>query len=190
MAEPDITDRLVAVREGDPEAMQQVFEMVHRELYVLARRELARRRVPTTLSSTALVNEAYLRLVDKTRVAWQDRNHFFAVASRAMRYVLVDHARNKLAEKRGGGVRHETFEETRVGLEERTVDILALDEALARLERLNDRLVKVVELRFFGGLSVEETAELLNVTPRTVKRDWRTAKAFLFDALRDGASRS
>ena len=101
---------------------------------------------------------------------------------------MVDHARTKLAEKRGGGVRHETLEETRVGLEERTVDILALDQALARLERLNDRLVKVVELRFFGGLSVEEIAELLNVTPRTVKRDWRTAKAFLFDALRDGVS--
>jgi len=155
----------------------------------MARRELARRRVPTTLSSTALVNEAYLKLIDKTRVAWQDRNHFFAVASRAMRHILVDHARRKLAEKRGGGARHEQLEETHIGFEERTVDILALDEALSRLEGLSDRLGKVVELRFFGGLSVEETAELLEVTPRTVKRDWRKAKAFLFDALRDRISK-
>ena len=183
MTAQDITDRLVAARAGDAEAMPQLFESVYAELYRMAGRELGRQRVPTTLSSTALVNEAYVKLVDGTRANWKDRNHFFAVAATAMRHILVDEARRKLAEKRGAGAKHVSVDDVEVGFDRKLVELLELDEALRELASLSPRLSRVVELRFFGGLSVAESAEIMEVTERTVKRDWRKARAFLFDAL-------
>lgn len=182
----DITERLAAARNGDREALQQVFQIVYDKLGQLARRELARRPFPSTLSSTTLVHEAYVKLVDRTRADFQDRGHFFAVAAKAMRQILVDHLRQKLADKRGGRAAHVPLAETRIGVEDRLVDVLILDEALSRLEDVSERLSQVVELRFFGGLTVEETAEALGVTPRTVKRDWRKARALLFHELDRG----
>jgi RNA polymerase sigma factor (TIGR02999 family) len=183
----DVTERLAAIRQGDRGAMQDVFQLVYRELRDLAGRELARRPNPSTLSSTTLVHEAYLKLVDRTRADWKDRHHFFAVAAKAMRQILVDHVRHKLADKRGAGARHVPLSETQIGVEDRLVEVLALDEALGQLEKLSERLGQVVELRFFGGLSVEEAAEVLGVTPRTVKRDWRKARALLFHHLNQEA---
>ena len=182
-ATDDITERLAAARNGDRDALQQVFQIVYDKLGQLARRELARRPFPSTLSSTTLVHEAYMKLVDSSRADFRDRGHFFAVAAKAMRQILVDRLRQKLADKRGGGAPHVPLAETRIGVEERLVDVLILDEALSRLEEVSERLSRVVELRFFGGLSVEETAEALGVTPRTVKRDWRKARALLFHEL-------
>lgn len=188
MTAHDITDRLAAARAGDAEALPQLFQTVYDELYRMAARELGHRRVPTTLSSTALVNEAYVKLVDGARASWNDRNHFFAVAATAMRQILVDHARRKLAEKRGAGAHHVTVDETRLGTDHPLIELLSLDEALTGLERLNPRLSRVVELRYFGGLTVEETADVLGVTERTVKRDWRKGRAFLFDAITNESS--
>lgn len=184
MTAQDITDRLTAARAGDAKALPELFQSVYDELYRMAARELGRRRVPTTLSSTALVNEAYVKLVDGTRANWNDRNHFFAVAATAMRQILVDHARRKLADKRGAGTHHLSVDETRLGVDHKLVELLALDEALNGLEKLNPRLSRVVELRYFGGLSVEETADVLGVNERTIKRDWRKGRAFLFDAMK------
>jgi len=183
----DVTKRLKAARDGDRDALPQVFQIVYRELYVLARRELARRPFPSTLSSTALVHEVYLKLINQSRADWRDRRHFLRVAAKAMRHILVDHARHKLAGKRGAGARHVSLSETQIAVDDKLVDVLILDEALGRLEKLSERLGRVVELRFFGGLSVEETAEALDVTPRTVKRDWRKARALLFQQLEGGA---
>jgi RNA polymerase sigma factor (TIGR02999 family) len=182
MAAHEITERFEAARRGDPQAMEQVFQMVYRDLHGLARRELARRPAPATLGATALVHEAYLKLAERVP-GWNDRRHFFAVAARAMRQILVDHVRQKLADKRGAGAAHVPLEETRIGVENHLVDILILDRALERLEGLGERLARVVELRYFAGLSVEETAEALEVTTRTVKRDWRKARALLFQEL-------
>jgi RNA polymerase sigma factor (TIGR02999 family) len=180
----EVTERLQAARDGDPDALQEVFLIVYRELRHVAKRELGRRPFPSTLSSTALVHEVYLKLVDRSRADYRDRGHFMSVAARAMRQILADHARHKLAGKRGAGARHVPASETQIPVEDRFVDVLILEDALVRLEALSERLGKVVELRFFGGLSVEETAEALDVTPRTVKRDWRKARALLFQQLK------
>ena len=179
----DITQLLVAIRDGDRQALDQLLPLVYGELRVLARRQLRRQRPGQTLDTTALVHEAYLKLVDTERVEWRDRSHFLAVAATAMRHILVDAARRRTAQKRGGQDAPETFHDTRVGLEDRAVDILALDEALETLGEMDERLVKLVELRFFGGLTVEETAEAMGLGARTVKRDWRKARAFLHQAL-------
>jgi RNA polymerase sigma factor (TIGR02999 family) len=182
----EVTARLKAARDGDRDALQEVFQIVYRELHHLAKRELGRRPFPSTLSSTALVHEVYLKLVDRSRADFRDRSHFLSVAARAMRQILVDHARHKLAGRRGAGAKHVSASETQIPVEDRLVDVLILEEALERLEALSERLGRVVELRFFGGLSVEETAEALDVTPRTVKRDWRKARALLLHQLEGG----
>lgn len=185
----DITRLLGQWREGDREAANRLFPLVYRELRAMAHRQLARRPPGDSLVTTALVHEAYLKLVDRSRAAFNDRGHFFAVAARAMRQILVDQARKRISQKRGGRARKITLEEGKVPLRERAAEVVALDEALARLEEIEPRLGQVVELRFFGGLSVDEAAEALDISARTVKRDWRRARIFLHrELIREAAS--
>lgn len=180
----DITQLLIAFRQGDRGAMDQIFPLVYDELRVLARGQLSRRRGGNTLNTTALVHEAYLKLIEQSRADWNDRAHFRAVAAVAMRHILVDYARRRGAVKRGGEAHQTLADDNKLGLEVRVEEILAIDEALDALAELNERLAKLVELRFFGGLTVEETAEAMGTSERTVKRDWRKARAFLFDLLK------
>lgn len=184
-SEGDITALLAAFREGDRDALDRLLPMVYGELRDRAHNQLARRRPGDTLSTTALVHEAYLKLVGSSSQSYADRVHFFAVASKAMRQILVDYARRGAAAKRDGGLAV-SLDADLLADPERAKELVALDEALAQLERLDERLAKTVELRFFGGLSVEEAAEALAVSPRTIKRDWRKARAFLFQAIQDG----
>jgi len=185
----DITRLLGEWREGDCEAANDLFPLVYRELRAMAHRQLARRIPGDSLVTTALVHEAYLKLVDRSRAAFNDRGHFFAVAARAMRQILVDQARKRISQKRGGGVRRISLEEDKVPLEERAAELVALDEALTRLAEMEPRLSEIVVLRFFGGLSVEEAAEALDISASTVKRDWRKARLFLHHTLaREAAS--
>ena len=174
-----VTELLVAWSAGDSSALDRLVPLVHAELRRLARRQMRRERDGHTLQTTALVNEAYLRLVDLSRIRWQDRAHFFAMSARLMRRILVDHARSRQYIKRGGGAWRVTFDEALVASAEPAADLLALDEALQALARVDARKSQVVELRYFGGLSVDETAEALHVSPETVMRDWRLAKAWL-----------
>jgi RNA polymerase sigma factor (TIGR02999 family) len=158
--------------------------MVESELHRIARRCMKGERAGHSLQATALVNELYMRLVDTRRVEWQDRSHFLAMAARLMRRVLVDHARTRLYQKRGGGAQRVTLVDDLGGSDERPHDLVALDEALDALERTNRRKAQVVELRFFGGLTVEETAHALGVSADTVSRDWKLARAWLLRELR------
>lgn len=178
-----VTDLLVAWRGGDAQAFDRLLPLVHAELLRLARRQMSRERAEHTLQTTALVNEAYLRLVDLSRVQWQDRGHFFAMAARVMRRILVDHARARRQQKRGGGIRPAPLELTPEVAVERGQDLVALDDALQALAVVDARKAQVVELRFFGGLTVEETAEALAVSVETVGRDWRLAKLWLLREL-------
>jgi RNA polymerase sigma factor (TIGR02999 family) len=178
-----VTELLVAWGHGDEAAFQRLIPLVHAELHRLARRFMRGRRPGQTLQATMLVSEAYLRLVDLDRVRWQDRAHFFAMSARLMRRVLVDYARSRQFVKRGGGARITVFDETLVAMPERGMDLVALDDALKELAALDHRKSEVVEMRFFGGLSVKETAEALHVSVETVHRDWRMAKAWLLREL-------
>lgn len=184
LVEGEVTRLLAELRGGDRTALDRLFPVVYRELHGRAHHQLARHRPGDTLSTTALVHEAYLKLTDSAGQSYNDRIHFFAVASRAMRQILVDHARRKAAEKRGGGLREVSLDPADLASPDRAGELLALDEALGELAVLDERLARTVELRFFGGLSVEETADVMAVSPRTIKRDWRKARAFLFDAVR------
>jgi RNA polymerase sigma factor (TIGR02999 family) len=176
----DVTDLLLAWREGDENALARLIPLVHDELRRIAHASLARERPDHTLQTTALVNEAYLRLVNASRVRWQDRAQFFAAASGSMRRILVDYARRYRADKRGGGAVQLPFDEGDLVVEERADMLIALDEALDRLAALDARLSRVVECRYFAGLSDDETAEVLGVTPRTVRRDWVKARGWLY----------
>jgi RNA polymerase sigma factor (TIGR02999 family) len=180
---PAITELLRAVEVGDNAARDRLFALVYRDLRGLARGQL--RRVPgrDTLSTTALVHETYLKLAGDRVWSARDRSHFFALAARAMRQILVDHARRRARRKRGGGEAPVSLVEALVPAPERAEEMLALDAALAKLEALDAELAQIVEWRFFGGLSVEEVAALLEVSDRTVKRHWRAARAFLFQEL-------
>ena len=184
----EITQLLAAVRDGSPGSLDRVFELVYDDLKRRAHYQLA--GSSPTLNTTALVHEAYVKLATGSNLEWQDRVHFFRVAARAMRQIVIDRARSYLTQKRGAGavpVNLNDLELGATGPEEAAETLMALDEALSRLAGQNERLSQVVELRFFGGLSVEETAEALEVSDRTVKRDWRLARAFLQEALtRDG----
>ena len=179
----EITRLLAALRDGDRTALDRLFPLVYAELHGRAHGQLARHRPGDTLSTTALVHEAYLKLTDSAHQTYQDRVHFFAVASRAMRQILVDYARRRMAVKRGGA-HPVSLDPEAVSAPGRDEELIALDEALGRLESLDERLARTVEMRFFGGLSVEETAAALNVSPRTVKRDWRKARAILYQDIR------
>jgi RNA polymerase sigma-70 factor (ECF subfamily) len=160
--------------------------LVQRELHRIARRCMAGERVGHSFQATALLNEAYVRLIDGAAVAWQDRAHFYAVCARLMRRILVDHARARNYQKRGGGARRVTFDEALVVRTEPSQDFEALDDALQSLARFDERKSRVIELRFFGGLTVEETASVLDVSPDTVHRDWRLAKAWLQAEMKAG----
>jgi RNA polymerase sigma-70 factor (ECF subfamily) len=179
-----VTALLLRWGRGDEEALPRLIPLVHHELHQIARRHMAHERPGHSVQATALVNEAYLRLVDAKTVAWQDRAHFLAVAARVMRRILVDHARARLSQKRGGRQARVTFDEELVVTNEAAQDFVALDDALAELQKFAERKSQVVELRFFGGLSVAETAAVLEVTPDTVMRDWRLAKAWLQREMR------
>jgi RNA polymerase sigma-70 factor (ECF subfamily) len=175
----EVTELLLAWTQGQQTALDKLVPLVHAELRRIARRYMYRERPGHTLQTTALVNEAYLRLVDARQVRWQNRAHFFAVSAQLMRRILVDFARSKHYLKRGGGAQKLTFDEAVTRSPEQGEDLVALDYALTALAATDDRKSRVVELRFFGGLSVEETAEVLKVSQDTVMRDWRLAKAWL-----------
>jgi RNA polymerase sigma factor (TIGR02999 family) len=179
----DITGLLASIGEGDRDALNRLFPIVYAELRALAHRRLARIRPGDTLQTTALVHEAYLKLLGAARPEWHDRRHFFAVASRAMRQITVDYARTQAAQKRGGHAPVLSLDEQQLPIADRAHELVLLDGALTELEALSARPARVVELRFFGGLSVEETASALDISERTVKREWQKARAFLFDAL-------
>lgn len=176
---PDVTQILREWSAGDRDAPARLMPLVYGELRRIARLNLIRERSEHTLQPTALVHEAYLKLVDQSRANWQNRAQFFGVAAQIMRRILVDHARTRTADKRGGHVPRLSLDEARFIPEESDADLLALDEALTRLALINERKSRVVELRFFGGLSADETAEVLDIHPATVRRDWTFAKAWL-----------
>jgi RNA polymerase sigma factor (TIGR02999 family) len=179
-----VTSLLLAWADGDEGALNQLVPLVHRELRRLAQGAMSRERPHQTLQPTALVNEVYLRLVDMKNVRWTDRAHFFALSARLMRRILVDIARSRRYQKRGGGAPTVRLDEARITAPERGEDLVALDEALQRLAELDPRRSQVVELRFFGGLGVEEVADVLNVSRHTVMRDWTLARTWLFRELR------
>ena len=178
-----VTTCLKQWREGDARAKDRLFELVYGHLRQMAHQALLRERDDHTLATTDLVHEAYIRLVDRPGVEWHDSSHFFAVASRAMRNILVDYARRRGAVKRGSAPRRVPLIDDTLSLDEQADTLLALDEALTRLHSLNERLAQVVEYRFFGGLSEEETARALNITDRTVRRDWVKARGWLYREL-------
>jgi RNA polymerase sigma factor (TIGR02999 family) len=192
MTDHDITGLLQAWSAGQREAGDQVFSRVYRELRRLARAQLLRGRPGDTLNTTAVVHEAYLKLIDRDRVTVGDRQHFFSLAARAMRQIIVDHARHRLAQKRGGGARHTDVGDNlpdgrpdAAAALQRAAEVLAVDAALSKLAVLDPRLARIVELRFFGGLDYEEIAEIAGCSVPTAKRDWARARAWLYEALRD-----
>jgi RNA polymerase sigma factor (TIGR02999 family) len=186
MAQPsveEITRLLVAWGQGDQTALERLMPLVYEELRRLARRHMNRQRPGHTLQTTALVNEAYLRLIDASQVQWQNRAHFFAVSAQLMRRILVDFARSRKSLKRGGEAQQVTLDDSLEVPSERGADLIALDDALNTLGVMNPRQSQIVELRYFGGLSEEEIAEALKISPRTVRRDWSLARAWLYREL-------
>ena len=174
-----VTMLLGRLTDGDAKALDQLMPLVHDELRAIARRYLRNERAGHTLQPTALANEAYLRLVDLDRIDWRGRAHFFAVAAGIIRRTLIDHARNRRAARRGAGAKRVSLEDTVLFADERPDELVELDEALEQLRKLDVRQERIVELRFFAGLSVEETAEVLGISARTVKREWAVARAWL-----------
>ena len=185
-----VTSLLLSWGRGDPDAIERLAPLVYGELRRLARRELRGERAAHTLQPTALVHEAYLRLVGQRGVSWQNRAHFFAVASRVMRRILVDHARSRNAAKRGSGGRTVCLAEAGPLGQQRPADLIALDDALTGLAAIDPRQSRIVELRFFGGLTVEEAAHVTGLSPRTIKREWRMAKAWLGREIQGGQRQS
>src|SRR5437016_164921 len=175
----EVTQLLINWSKGDKAALEKLAPLVHSELRRLARRYLGREHPGHTLQTSALINEAYIRLIDQDSVQWQNRAHFFAVAAQVMRHILVDHARAHLYGKRGAGAQHVPLDEVAVVSQERAAELVALDDALTSLAKIDERKGKIIELRLFGWLSVDETAEVMNVSPVTVMREWRAAKAWL-----------
>jgi RNA polymerase sigma-70 factor (ECF subfamily) len=184
----DLTGLLIEWAEGDKDALDQLTPMVYDEIRRIAHRYVQRERNGQTLQTTALVNEAYLRLAGSQRIEWQNRAHFFAVTAQVMRHILIDHARRRQYLKHGGDVQRVSLEavtkEAALMSPPRAAELLALDEALNELAKLDPRKSRVVELRYFGGLSIEETADVLEVSAMTVRRDWRAAKAWLYKAVK------
>ncbi|HEX7077058.1 MAG TPA: sigma-70 family RNA polymerase sigma factor [Candidatus Eisenbacteria bacterium] len=188
MASDDVTRLLAAARAGDERALDELYPLVYQDLHGVAHRALLGGRPGNTLNTTALLHEAYLKLHVSSSFAPQDRRHFFAVAARAMRQIIVDHARSRAAQKRGGTFHRVDLDAATIAADDSGASLLALEDALRKLAALDGRLAHVVELRFFGGLTVEETAEVLDVDPRTVKRDWRKARAMLYLTLEGRAA--
>jgi len=179
----EVTQLLLDWSNGNQTALERLMPMVDRELHRLAHHYMRRENAGHTLQTTALVNEAYLKLIDQKNVRWKNRAHFFALSAQLMRRILVDHARNRQYAKRGGGAERISFDEALVVSSEKGADLVALDEALSKLTSIDLRKGKVVELRFFGGLSVEEAAEALQISAVTVMREWSMAKAWLYNSL-------
>jgi RNA polymerase sigma factor (TIGR02999 family) len=190
MSEPPqlpITQMLLDWSEGDQSALERMMPIVYSELHRLAHHYMSRERDGHTLQTSALVNEAYLRLVDQRNVKWNNRAHFFAIAAQMMRRILVDYARNHLYAKRGAGAVHVSLDHAELISNEPTAEVTALDEALTKLESVDPRQGRVVELRFFGGLTIKETAEAMDISIDMVKREWSTAKAWLFREMRSSS---
>ena len=181
----DLTQLLVNWSHGDKSALDRLMPLVDEELRRLAHRYMSRERTGHTLQTTALVNEAFLRLINRSKVDWQNRAHFFGLAAQLMRTILVDHARSHACTKRGGGADKLELDEGQVVSRQKASEVLALDDALKELAVIDPEQGRIVELRFFGGLTVEETAEVLHISPATVKREWSTAKAWLYRELRN-----
>lgn len=179
----EVTRLLLDWSKGDKTALDKLMPLIYEELRRLAHRYMSRERAGHTMQTTALVNEAYVRLVNRKNVHWQDRAHFFAIAAELMRTILVDHARSHASTKRGGGARKLSLDEALVVSQERAADVVALDEALRALALIDPKQSRIVELRFFGGLTIEETAEVLDLSAATIKREWSTAKAWLYHEL-------
>ena len=179
----DVTGLLLEWREGDGAAFDKLLPLVYGEMRRIAHRYMQQERDGHTLQTTALINEAYVRLVGQQKMEWSNRAHFIAVTAQVMRHILIDHARRLHYAKRGGGAQRVTLEEAEAMTQERAAELAALDEALNELARLDPRKSRVVELRYFGGLSIEETADVLEISGMTVRRDWRAAKAWLYRAL-------
>lgn len=182
----DVTRLLVRAREGSREAVEELLPLVYAELRRVAGRQLRNERGDHTLGASGLINEAYLKLADQLQVDWQSREHFYAIAARAMRQVLIDYARKRNAEKRGGDWDRTSLDNKGLGFDAPLADLLALDQALDRLSGIDERLRRIVEYRFFCGLTEKESAELLGVTVRTVQRDWMKARAWLYKELYSG----
>src|SRR5262252_4696791 len=183
----EVTGRLRAWGQGDVDALQTLMPLVYDQLHAAARRYMAGERAGHTLQTTALIHETYLRLIDIRRVEWQDRAHFLAVCAQLMRRILIDFARSRGYQKRGGAAPHINFDEALFVSNQPDFNLVALDEALNRLAKIDQRKSKVVELRFFGGLDVKETAQVIKVSADTVMRDWKLAKVWLLRELRGGA---
>src|SRR3954463_11398060 len=182
----DITELLIDWNNGDASALERLLPLVERELHRLAHSYMRRENPDHTLQTTALINETYLRLVDQRKVQWQNRAHFFGIAAQIMRRVLTNYARDQNRQKRGGKVIHISLTDAELMTEEKDREIIALNDALNRLEAIDERKARVVELRFFGGLTVEEVAEVLKVSTVTVLRDWAFAKAWLSREMQNG----
>lgn len=189
-SQPEITQLLAAWSEGDHAALEQLVPLVQSELHRIAKRYIGRGNPGQLLQATALINEAYLRLIDWKNVQWQNRAHFFGVAAQLMRRVLVDEFREQHSQKRGGDALRVSLVEAEAKSDERSTDLVALDDALKALAKLDERKSRIIELRYFGGLSVEETAEVLRVSTRTIKREWSLAQAWLFRELGGRANES
>jgi RNA polymerase sigma factor (TIGR02999 family) len=175
-----VTQLLINWRNGDKAAFDQLMPIVYEELRRMARRFMGRERRDHTLQTSALINEAYLRLVDQESANWQNRAHFFAVAAQVMRNILIDHARSHHYEKRGGGTKKVSLDDAIILTDERAAELVALDDALTSLAAVDPRKSRIIELRFFGGLNIEETAEVIGLSPTTVQREWRAARAWLY----------
>ena len=188
MSPQEVTQLLADWSKGDRSALDKLFPLVHAELRRIARRQMSQERPGHTLQATALVNEAYLKLAGQHGFELQDRAHFFAVCAQVMRHILIDHARAHARDKRGGGVIQVSLNETSAIVGEKAADFIALDDALRRLERVDSQKGKIVELRYFAGLSIEQTAEILNLSPRTVRREWQRSKAWLYRMITEGTA--
>jgi RNA polymerase sigma factor (TIGR02999 family) len=187
LSQNQVTQLLLHWGNGDKAALDKLVPVVYQELRRLAAYYMRRERPGHTLQTSALVNEAYMRLVDYSQMRWQSRAHFFAVAAQAMRRILVEHARKRHFAKRGGGAVKVSFDEAAIVSQEQAADLVALDDALTSLEAMDERKARIVELRYIGGLNIEETAEVLDISPATVQREWRAAKAWLYREIKEGA---
>lgn len=183
MSAPNITKILQSWSEGDQNSLEELIPLVYQELHRLAHRALARNSQGNSVETTVLLHEAYLRLIDVKQVKWQDRVHFFAVSANLMRNILVDFARQRLSQKRGGELTHVELDEALNFSPDKGNDLVALDEVLTELAKLNERQSKIVELKFFGGLTEDEIAEVLKISPATIRRDWQVARAWLYREL-------
>jgi len=184
----EVTQLLADWSKGDKSALDKLLPLVHAELRRIARRQMSHERPGHTLQATALINEVYLKLLGQESFEWQNRAHFFAVCAQMMRRILIDHARAHTREKRGGGAVQVSLDKAVVIASEQAEHLLALDEALRSLENLDAQKAKIVELRYFGGLSLEETAEVLDISPRTVRREWQRSKAWLYRMISEGTA--